>query len=110
MSPRVRKKGQRPATRTAFRDHAKRRKPGDLHTIPSFCVSNAISESLYYALKRRDLGPREMEVEGVVRITPQAEADWRAAREAATAEAKRARKAADKNALATPAARTAVDA
>jgi len=71
--------------RKAFRDHAKHRKPGDLHTIPSFCESNAISESLYFALKRRGLQPREMEIDGIIRITPQAEADWRAEREIATA-------------------------
>ena len=100
MSPRAKKQLQRAYARNAFRDHAKHRQPGDLHTIPSFCLSNAISESLYYSLKRRDLGPREMEVEGVIRITPQAEADWRVEREKATAEAKRKRKAAEVDARA----------
>lgn len=70
--------------RTAFRDHAKRRKPGDLHTIPSFCVSNAISKSMYFSLKRKGLQPREIEIDGRVLITPEAEADWRREREAAT--------------------------
>ena len=31
--------------RTAFRNHLKHRKPGDLHTILNFCASNAISEN-----------------------------------------------------------------
>ena len=89
MAPRARNR-KRPAVHKAFRDHSKHRKPGDLHTIPSFCQSNPISESTYFALKRRGLQPREMEVDGTIRITEQAEADWRAEREIATA-AKRQR-------------------
>src|SRR3954466_15094625 len=73
---------KRPAVRKAFRSHSKRRKSGDLHTIPSFCESNAISESTYYSLKRRGKHPRELEIDGTVRITEQAEADWRREREA----------------------------
>ena len=84
MSRRVKKRLQRAYVRTAFRDHTKRRQPGDLHTIPSFCESNAISESKYYELKRRGLQPREMEIDGIIRITPEAERDWRAENEAAT--------------------------
>jgi len=83
MSPYTRDRNH-PAVRTAFRDHAKRRQPGDLHTIPSFCESNAISESTYYALKRRGVQPRELEIDGAIRITPEAEADWRREREAET--------------------------
>ena len=72
--------------RLAFRKHGKRRKPSDAHTIPSFCESNAISESLYFELKRKRKGPREIELEGRIIITPDAEADWRREREAETAE------------------------
>jgi hypothetical protein len=84
MSPRNRK-------RTAFRRHSQRRKPGDAHTIPSFCVSNAISESLYFDLKRKGRGPREIELDGRIIITPDAEADWRREREAETMAKRRAR-------------------
>jgi hypothetical protein len=72
--------------RTAFRRHSRRRKPGDAHTIPSFCESNAISESLYFELKRKGKGPREIELENRIIITEDAERDWRRAREAETAE------------------------
>jgi hypothetical protein len=82
MSPRKRKFKRR----STFRRHSKRRKPGDAHTIPSFCVSNAISESLYFELKRKGKGPREIELENRIIITPDAEADWRREREAETAE------------------------
>src|SRR5262245_11790694 len=38
--------------RTAFRDHAHKRLPGAVHNVRSFCLSNNISYSLYYRLKR----------------------------------------------------------
>jgi hypothetical protein len=77
MSPRSKK-------RLAFRQRSKHRKPGDAHTIPSFCESNAISESKYFDLKRKKKGPREIELDGRIIITPEAEADWRREREAET--------------------------
>jgi hypothetical protein len=86
MSPR-----KKVIRRTAFAQHAKRRKRGDLHTIPTFCQSNAISESFYFSLKRQGRQPREMEVDGRVLITPEAEQDWRREREAETAEKRKAR-------------------
>jgi len=76
----------------AFRQRSRQRKPGDAHTILSFCESNAISESKYYDLKRKK-GPREIEIGGRVIITPEAELDWRREREAETA-AKRQERAA----------------
>jgi hypothetical protein len=79
--------------RTAYKRRSKHRKPGDAHTILSFCESNAISESFYYALKRKKKGPREIEFDSRVIITPEAEADWRREREAETT-AKRQRAAA----------------
>jgi hypothetical protein len=88
MSPRSKKR------RPAFRRWSKHRKLGDAHTIPSFCESNAISESHYYALKRQGRGPREMLVGDLVRISPEAERDWRLAREAETI-AKRQAEASD---------------
>jgi hypothetical protein len=78
MSPRSRKR------RLAFRKRSKHRKPEHADTIPSFCESEAISESTYYKLKRLGKGPREMLIEGSVRISPEAKADWRREREAET--------------------------
>ena len=79
MSPRSRKR-----RRLAFQKRSKHRKPGDAHTIPSFCESNAISESYYYALKRVGRGPKEIKLGNRVLISPEAEAAWRRAREAET--------------------------
>jgi hypothetical protein len=78
MSSRSRKR------RLAFRQRSKRRKVGDAHTIPSFCESNGISESFYFSLKRQGKGPREIELNKRIIITPEAEADWRREREAET--------------------------
>ena len=82
MASKNRGKGKGP--RMAFRRHSKNRKPGDAHTIPSFCDSNNISESLYFAIKRQGRGPREIELNKQIIITPEAEADWRREREAET--------------------------
>ena len=79
--------------RTTFQKRSASRKPGDLRTIPAFCESNAISESKYHDLKRRGLGPREIELDGRIVITPEAEADWRVEREADTAAKREARRA-----------------
>jgi len=78
MSPRKKR-------RLAFKRHAARRRPGDAHNIPSFCLSNNISPSKYRALKRAGKGPREIELNKRIIITPEAEADWRREREAETA-------------------------
>jgi hypothetical protein len=71
--------------RPSFRAHHKRRRPGDVHTISSFCLSNAISEAHYFKLKRDGKGPREACLGDRIVITPEAEADWRREREAETA-------------------------
>ena len=86
-----RKRTRKFKRRLAFRHHSKRRRPGDAHTIPSFCESNAISQSKYYALKRKGKGAREIELDGRVIITPEAEQDWRREREAETMAARRKR-------------------
>jgi hypothetical protein len=78
MSPRSRKR------RLAFRKRSARRKPGQAHNIPSFCVSNDISESEYFKLKREGKGPREIKLGKRTLITPEAEQDWRCEREAET--------------------------
>jgi hypothetical protein len=72
-------------------------KPGQAHTQLTFCENNAISLSKLFDLKRRGLGPREIELDGRILITPEAEADWRKEREAETAKrrAEAAKAAAD---------------
>ena len=87
--------------RTAFRKHGARRKPGDAHTRLSFCESNRISESLYYELKRKGKGPREIELNKRIIITEDAERDWRREREAETMAKRRARDAAAQRATTT---------
>jgi hypothetical protein len=82
MSPRKRKFKRR----SSFRRRSLNRKPGDAHTQLSFCISNNISESLYHKLKRQGRGPREIELDGRIIISPEAEQDWRREREAETAE------------------------
>jgi hypothetical protein len=78
--------------RKAYARWSQRRKPGDAHTIQSFCESNAISESKYRGLKRKGKGPREIDLDGRIIISPEAEIDWRREREAETT-AKRQAKA-----------------
>ena len=78
------KKKRKKKRRLAFRKRTKHRKPGDAHTIPSFCESNAISESKYFSLKRQGKAPREIDLDGRIIITPEAEVDWRREREAET--------------------------
>jgi hypothetical protein len=90
MSPRGKKKR---GPRKAYKRWSKHRSPGAAHTQQSFCENNAISESKYRALKRKGKGPREIDLDGRIIITPEAEIAWRREREAETA-AKRAKEAA----------------
>jgi hypothetical protein len=53
----------------------------NLFTIAEFCQRQGMSTATYYGLKRRGLGPVELRYGFTVRISPRAEADWRAARE-----------------------------
>ena len=53
-------------------------------TIKAFCLRNAISESLYFTLKRLGKGPREAKLCNRIVIFPEAEADWRRDRERET--------------------------
>ena len=57
--------------------------PHDLKTIEEFCEANRISESMFYKLKRMrpSQAPRMLKVGKRILITPEAEADWRRARE-----------------------------
>jgi hypothetical protein len=57
------------------------RREGDAYTISEFCTANRISASMYHKLKSLGLGPREMDVGRRRIITPEANAEWQAARE-----------------------------
>jgi hypothetical protein len=50
-------------------------------TVEEFCKRNRLSITSYYELRTRGQGPREMRVLSKVLITPEAERDWRLARE-----------------------------
>ena len=50
-------------------------------TIAQFCKRNGICKASYYELRRRGQAPREMRVLSRVKITPEAEAAWREARQ-----------------------------
>jgi hypothetical protein len=50
-------------------------------TIEEFCKRNRLSLTSYYELRTRGQGPREMRVLSKVLISPEAERDWRLARE-----------------------------
>lgn len=49
--------------------------------ITEFCLRNSISTATFHKLKRKGLGPREMNIDGAIRISIEAEREWRAARE-----------------------------
>jgi hypothetical protein len=78
--------------RVAYREHGAHRAPGAAHTIQSFCENNAISPSKYFSLRRQGRGPDEIDLDGRVIITPEAEDEWRVARRRET-QAKRAKRA-----------------
>jgi hypothetical protein len=50
------------------------------YTIREFCIAERISESTYFLLRKRGLGPEEMRIGSLVRITHQARLDWQSAR------------------------------
>jgi hypothetical protein len=84
MAHRTEKSGAR-TPRLRYSRLSVNRGPGDALTIRAFCDRNTISESKYYSLKRQGRGPREIEIDNRIIITPESERDWRAAMEAETA-------------------------
>jgi hypothetical protein len=62
-------------------EHSPARQGANSFTITEFCARNHISKPKYYEIRRRGLGPREIRLESVVRISAQAERDWVYARE-----------------------------
>ena len=62
--------------------------PGALSmSVAQFCRANSISVALYYKLRAAGLAPREMKLGSRTLISIEAAADWRRARESATAAA-----------------------
>jgi hypothetical protein len=59
--------------------------PRKSYSIPEFCARHGISPGLYVKMKKRKLGPREINVLDRILITDEAEADWLHEREAASA-------------------------
>jgi hypothetical protein len=52
-------------------------------SIDQFCAAENINRSMYYKLRRLGLGPREMAVGAVRRISAKAREDWHRQREGA---------------------------
>jgi hypothetical protein len=50
-------------------------------TIGEFCALHGISTARYFALRRQHLAPRELRMGRTIRISCEAAADWRHARE-----------------------------
>jgi hypothetical protein len=50
-------------------------------SINEFCLRQKICPATYYKLKKRRLGPTELRFGNIIRITREAEAAWRVARE-----------------------------
>ena len=50
-------------------------------TVKSFCKAHEISTPTYYRLRKEGRGPREMRIGSDIRISAEAAADWRRARE-----------------------------
>jgi hypothetical protein len=47
-------------------------------TLPEFRYVDNMSAAKYYTLKRKGLGPEELNVDAMIRITPEARAKWQA--------------------------------
>jgi hypothetical protein len=60
------------------------RKEPQAFTVDEFCARNRISHTTFFKLKAQNRAPRMMHLGAAVRISIEAERDWRAAREAPT--------------------------
>jgi hypothetical protein len=56
------------------------------YSVGEFCMAHRISRSKLYQMWAAGSGPRVMRIGSKVLVTVEAAADWRAAREAASAE------------------------
>jgi hypothetical protein len=61
---------------TGATDYEKPASSGGSKTIAEFCRDNRISRSFYYKMRNAGIGPDEMRVNTIVRITREAEARW----------------------------------
>jgi hypothetical protein len=50
-------------------------------SIKQFCIDHAITPPTYFKLREQGLGPKEMRLGTLVRISKEAAAEWRKARE-----------------------------
>jgi hypothetical protein len=77
--------------------HMEKYDPNRSLTRLEFCYVENMSPTKYHGLKSKGLGPEELNVDGMIRITPEARAKWRermaelAKSEAAQLEAERRR-------------------
>jgi hypothetical protein len=56
--------------------------PGDVSkTIDQFCTAEQMSRPKYFKMRKLGLGPNEVRDGRFIRITPEAHAEWRRARE-----------------------------
>ena len=55
--------------------------PRAAYTIPEFCITHRMSESMYYKIRAEGLGPREAALTKVI-ITLESAAEWRKRMEA----------------------------
>jgi hypothetical protein len=70
-----------PSTQTIEVERAPVRQPERVaFSIPEFCVRNGFGTGTYHKLKRLGLGPDEMRVGNLIRITAEAELRWQRAR------------------------------
>jgi hypothetical protein len=53
-------------------------------TITEWCEMRHYSKTKYFKMRKEGRGPRELRVEGTVRITPESDADWVREHEAPT--------------------------
>ena len=54
--------------------------PGGAMSIDTFCERNEISRSFFYKMRRLGIGPAEMKLGSIIRISYAAEAAWLRAR------------------------------
>jgi hypothetical protein len=79
---------QKKRVSTSYRLPAYRTNDGekDAFSILEFCSRHGLSTGLYYILKRKGKGPRELRIQGRILVTKEAASDWRRARELETSE------------------------
>jgi hypothetical protein len=70
-------KPDRTIKRDGYREHAATRRAGAVHTQKSFAANNGFSISKYFQLKRQGRAPEEIEIDGRIIITEEAEEAWR---------------------------------